>query len=590
MEKTLSEKKRNAIIYTGLVLLVMVVYWQVRSHDFVSFDDGVYISNNPYVGKGLTWETIWWAFSTTYANFWHPLTWLSHLLDWELYGANPAGHHFSNLILHTLNSLLLFSFLLRTTHAPWKSALVALLFAIHPLHVESVAWASERKDVLSTLFWILTMGAYVSYTQKPNLRSYGLVLSYFILGLMAKPMLVTLPFVLLLWDYWPLGRIRFHPKEITEIDTNMVQKNNPPFRLGKLVLEKLPLFFLAAAASVVAFFAQSSGGATKSLDLFPWNARMSNALVSYVTYIAKTIWPKDLAVFYPHPGSSTALHDVFLATLFLLAITLWALKKLKTSPFFLVGWLWFLGTLVPVLGIVQVGDHGMADRYTYVPLIGLFIVISWGIPRILKPIPHREIVLTVSASAFITALVCTAWFQVGHWKNSVALFKKALAVGPPSPLAHTDMGEALAVKEDLEGAIWHFQEAIRINPGYLSARVNLGSVLAKQGRFDEAMGHYKEAIRVDPTFAGAYYNMANALLRQGRLDLAISNYRQALLHQPEDPDIHNNLGIALAQNNEPEKAQYHFQKALHISPHFVSAKQNLRLVLQDTATHTVAVD
>jgi len=576
-------RHRTLFIISLLICTTIIVYWKVQHHGFVNYDDGKYITANAHVQEGLSWNSLCWAFTTTHANFWHPLTWLSHMLDSELYGLNAGGHHLTNVLLHVANTILLFLVLLRTTDAPWKSGFAAALFAVHPLHVESVAWASERKDVLSTLFWLLTIWAYVSYVRKPHFARYLLILFYFCLGMMAKPMLVTLPFVLLLLDYWPLGRFGAPSQGLEPAQSNQGSNTRRVFRLGiRFLFEKIPLLVPAAAASVIAFVAQETGGATKSLALFPAGVRLANALISYVTYLEKTFWPTDLTVFYPHSGLSIDLSQATLAGALLVILTLAFINAAKLHPYLLVGWLWYLGTLIPVIGLVQVGDHGMADRYTYVPLIGVFIAISWGVPAMLKGWRHDKVAFAAAVPAALAVLMTCSWYQVGHWQNSVTLFEHALRTGQVSPLAHTDLGVALVEQGNVDRAIRHYRQALQINPAYLVARLNLGGALAGQGKLDEAIAHYAEALKQSPNLAVAHFNMANALATEGRLDRAVSHYREAIRIEPDDPDTHNNLGIALARLARTEEASLHFRMALRINPDFEKAKHNLEVTLQQT--------
>ncbi|MBL7207805.1 MAG: glycosyltransferase family 39 protein, partial [Desulfobacterales bacterium] len=396
--------RREGVVCLFLALTVLAVYWQVGNHEFVNYDDKDYITENQHVQAGLTLKSIAWAFTSTHAGNWHPLTWLSHMLDCQIYGLNPCGHHFTSVFFHILNSILLFLVFKRMTGAFWKSAFVAALFALHPLHVESVAWAAERKDVLSAFFWMLTMGSYIRYVERPGTNRYLLVLLFFALGLMAKPMLITLPFVLLLLDYWPLGRFHVRKPEAAQPSEEKPQKDTKSKkrksrkRLAKnavqakkttgsdyqwslalsLLWEKIPLFVLAAASSVVTFFVQQSGGAVRSLDALPLFVRISNALVSYISYIVKMILPHNMAILYPHP-KDFSIWQVAGACLLLACISFIAIRSMKRYPYFAVGWLWYLGTLVPVIGLVQVGLQSMADRYTYIPLTGIFIIIAWGI-------------------------------------------------------------------------------------------------------------------------------------------------------------------------------------------------------------------
>jgi len=570
------------LICLFLTLATLAVFWPVQDHTFVNFDDGRYICENSHVREGVTWKGVFWAFTTMHANFWHPLTWVSHMVDCELYGLNAVGHHLTNLVLHIANTLLLFLVFHRMTHAIWKSAFIAALFALHPLHVESVAWASERKDVLSTFFWVLTMGAYVLYVERPGLKRYLFVLLCFVLGLMAKPMLVTLPFALLLLDYWPLGRWTFKtsahvcPEPIESLNGFNDQRKGVSY----LLAEKAPLLVFAAASSIVAFLAQQHGGATKSFASFPIEVRVANAVLSYVGYVGKMIWPRNLAVFYPHPGTAVMMWQAALAILFLLGLSLLTIRLAKGRPYLPVGWLWYLGTLVPVIGLVQVGDHAMADRYTYVPLIGLFIVMAWGFPDLLEKWSHRGVILaTLTAGLIVILMICSS-VQVRHWKDSITLFTHTLRAAPNNPQAHTNLGVALAEQGRLDEAAWHYAEALRIEPNFLQARINLGGALAGQTRFDEAVAQYSEALRIKPDFADAHYNLGNALARHGRPLEAIAHYSEALRIKPDDWEVHNNLGIALAAQDRMPNAIAHFQEALRINPDFLEARHNLAIALQ----------
>ncbi len=378
--------RREILICLFLVLATLTVYWQVGNYEFVNFDDDKYIIENFHVQKGLTRDSVIWAFTATHVSNWHPLTWLSHMLDFQLYGLNPSGHHLTNVFFHLVNTLLLFLVLKLMTGALWRSGLVAALFAVHPLHVESVVWVAERKDVLSTLFWMLTLWAYLGYTKRPGVKRYLVILLAFALGLMAKPMLVTLPFVLLLLDYWPLKRIELGQSAIglPAASQPSTIANKPGAQAFRLLLEKTPMFVLAAVSSVVTFIVQKSGGAVGALETYPFKIRMANALLSYVIYLKKMIWPQNLAVFYPHPGQSLPMWQAAGAGLLLVVVSIAVIRAGRRYPYLPVGWLWYVGTLVPVIGLVQVGDQAMADRYTYVSLIGLFIVVAWGVPDVAR--------------------------------------------------------------------------------------------------------------------------------------------------------------------------------------------------------------
>ncbi|MBW1896674.1 MAG: glycosyltransferase family 39 protein, partial [Deltaproteobacteria bacterium] len=458
----MNNRRLKVAVLIGLTLLTFLVFWQVTSHEFVIFDDEVYVTQNDEVQKGLSWDGVAWAFTTTHANFWHPLTWLSHMLDCRLFGLNPAGHHLTSLLLHIANTLLLFLVFHRMTGALWPSAFVAALFACHPLHVESVAWVSERKDVLSTLFWMLTLGAYVRYVEHPRGRAYLLAVVFFSLGLMAKPMLVTLPFVLLLLDYWPLDRLDFGQQSHRPGD----QAGHPGYPKSSffhLLLEKVPFLVLSAVSCIVAYTAQAHGGAIKSSGVFSIDVRIANALISYVSYLEKTFWPHHLAVFYPHPGT-WPVWQIAGAGLLLVSISALVLLGMRKKPYLTLGWFWYLGTLVPVIGLVQVGIHAMADRYTYVPLIGVFIMIAWGLQDIAKRWRPQRVVLGLSAAAVICAFTISSARQLNHWQNSSTLFQHALNVTEDNYGAHNNLGLALAQRGKLDEAIDHYLRALEIKP------------------------------------------------------------------------------------------------------------------------------
>ena len=578
-----------------LIFATLLVFWQIKNHDFVNYDDNRYITENRHVQGGLTVEGIIWAFTTTYATNWHPLTWLSHMLDISLFGLNPGYHHLMNLLFHIANTLLLFFILRRMTGEVWKSGFVAALFALHPLHVDSVAWIAERKDVLSTFFFMLTLLAYVFYVEKPVFRRYLFVFFFFVFGLLSKPMLVTLPFLLLLLDYWPLSRFESNKDK---------SKAKIPLHL---IWEKIPLFALSFLSSIVTFFARQHGGAVKSLELFLLNIRIENALISYLSYIGKMIWPFNLAVFYPHPGNNLPLLNAFLALLFLLFITVFVMRKIKKLPYLFVGWFWYVGTLVPVIGLI------MADRYTYISLIGIFIMIAFGIPDVLKKWQYQRIFLSLSAGGILSILMVLTWIQVGYWKNSITLFEHALNVTSNNYLAHNNLGvvqarrgklneaithyhEALRIKPDdtdthnnlgfalaqqgkLEEAIFHFKEAIKINPDNEYAQINMGTAMAHQGRLGEAIFHFKEAVRINPDNETTHKNLAVALINQGKIDEAIFHLKEMVRINPDNGTTHNNLGVFLARQGKLKEAIFHFREALKINPEDMEARKNLESIM-----------
>lgn len=556
-----SEKRSIALalaIALGLTAACIAVFESVRHHDFVYYDDPKYVTENPTVLAGLTSRGVAWALTTGTDANWFPLTWISHMLDVELFGTNAGGHHVTSLIIHLASTLLLFAALLRMTGAAGRSGFVAGLFALHPLHVESVAWVAERKDVLSTLFWMLTLNAYVWYTKKAGARRYLLVIVLFSAGLMSKAMLVTLPFVLLLLDYWPLDR--------------------RSLSFAQLAKEKVPLLAVAIVSSIATFVAQRSGGAVGGLDAFPLVLRIGNAFVSYVLYIGKMLWPARLAAFYPYPDVLSA--GMVLGALVILAgISALVARGARKYPYLPVGWLWYLGTLVPVIGLIQVGNQAMADRYTYVPLIGLFIIVAWGAHDLLSRWNARQILLPIVATIALASCAIVARAQVRHWKNSSALWMHALRVTDDNHLAHNNLGLALMDEGKIDEAISQYNEALRIRPNYATARINLGAALSKQGKTADAVASLAEATRQRPGFAEAQLNLGAALARQGKIDEAIARYNEALRLRPRYPEASANLGLALASQGKINDAIAQYREALRIRPDFVEVHNNLGYAL-----------
>ena len=486
------ENKKVLIICVLLALACLLTFWRVNLSDFVSYDDTAYVTENSHIQSGLTLKGIEWAFTTGHASNWHPLTWLSHMLDVQLFGLNPGWHHFINLLFHIANTVLLFLVLHRATKALWQSAFVAALFALHPLHVESVAWVAERKDVLSTFFWMLTMWVYLSYTARPGVVRYLSLLLCFALGLMAKPMLVTLPFVLLLLDYWPLQRLELgkQPRETLNPPPQAAQKRKEKGRrrpaeaparpavsrwalIRPLLVEKVPLCILVVLSCSVTYMVQKKGGAVGSIENFPLGVRVENAFVSYITYIAKMIWPSNLAVFYPY-GSLLPWQVVWAVSCFI-AMTVMAARAAKRFPYLTVGWLWYAGTLIPVIGFVQVGRQALADRYTYVPLIGLFVMAAWGIPELARWWRHRKKVLIVFSALTISCCFIIAWNQVGYWRNSLTLYDHALSVTDDNDVIYYNRGNAYMALGDRERAIRDYDKAIGIDPKLPEPYCNRGN-------------------------------------------------------------------------------------------------------------------
>jgi len=539
-------KHRDILVCLFFVMATLAVYWQVQTCNFV-FDDIQYVTGNRHIQEDFTLENIIWAFTTIHASNWHPLTWLSHMLDHHFYGMNSGWHHLTNLFLHIANTLLLFLVFRKMTGCLWQSGFVAGLFALHPLHVESVAWVSERKDVLSTFFWMLTMWSYIWYVENPVVHRYILVVLFFALGLMSKPMLVTLPFVLLLLDFYPLNRVQFK-----QVDGSAnAQRKSIALHL---ILEKIPLFVLVVMSSAVTFYAQKKGGAVGSLEIYPFKVRIANALVSYVKYIGKMIYPSKLAVLYPHPGM-LPWWNIVGACILLVSISFLAIRIVKQSPYFAVGWFWYLGTLVPVIGLVQVGRQSMADRYTYVPLIGIFIIIAWGLPELVAQWRYRNIWLATLGTVVLTILMAMTWKQVGYWKNSITLFEhtlKILKITSNNDVAHYNLGKYLEKQGRTAEAIEHYLQALQIKPDFVEAHNNLGLALEKQGRIEEAIEQYLQALRIKPDNEKAHNNLAIAFFRKGNIEGAIAHFREALRINPDQNDIKYNLKQVLMMQQKKE--------------------------------------
>ena len=510
-----------------LILLTIALYYPVRRHPYVNYDDNVYVTDNVHVQTGLTWDTVEWALFTFDAGNWHPLTWLSHALDVQMYDTSPGGAHQTSMLLHGLSAALLFWVLLRATGYAGRSFMVAALFAVHPINVESVAWISERKTVLSMLFFILALGAYRWYAEHPKVLRYGVVAALFALGLMAKPQIITFPFVLLLWDYWPLRRMTFPGEKSSPQDVfaaTLTQKS-----LRELALEKIPLFAIAAASAVITMKAQRSSGAVLSLGASPLSMRLSNAIVSYVRYLLDCFWPSGLAPMYPHPGDSLKAWQVYGALLILLVITM-VLARYRHRRYLLVGWLWFLGTMVPMIGLVQVGRQALADRYAYLPFVGLFIMICWGVAQIFeeKRLPAK--LLPVSSSIVILALCVTTRHQIGYWADNVILWTHTIQVTPPNYVAEDNLGGALLTRHRQEDAIVHFRAAAAIHPVDPISAFNIGYYEHLHGDLAGAIEWYKKAIILTTSRsvkAQSYDNMGRAYRSLGDAAQARECFDQA---------------------------------------------------------------
>ncbi|MBN2019371.1 MAG: tetratricopeptide repeat protein [Sedimentisphaerales bacterium] len=594
----LQPKYRVPLLCALLAVVTFAVYLPVRNHEFVNYDDDDYVTDNPNIKSGFSWQNFKWAFTTGRSSNWHPLTWLSLMLDCTLFGVKSGPLHLINVVFHITNTLLLFVVFNRMTKRSWASAFIAALFAVHPLHVESVAWVAERKDVLSTLFWLLTMLAYIRYTERKSIIAYITAIVLFGLGLMAKPMLVTLPFVLILLDYWPLSRFL-----------------NSKFSILNSIIEKLPFFILTIVSSVITFIFQRKGGAVTAIF---FKDRILNALCSYLAYIWKMFVPTRLAVLYPHPASISAgdgmlIVKAVVSAIILILITALLLYYGRRYKYLAFGWLWYLGTLVPVIGIIQVGVQAMADRYTYIPLIGLFVIIAFGAADLLKHIPLSRRVLSTMAAVVLLACVLSTSAQLKHWQTSLTLFEHALAVTKNNYTILNNYGNSLSDQDRPYEAVIYFNEAIKILPNAPDIRNNFGVALKKLDRIDDAIEQYNIALRLEPNYAVAHLNLGVALMAKGEYDAAIEHYKfylgcdandvnlqqgmaislatqgkvgdavgrfkKALAARPDSAEVLGNLGYALAQSGKPGEALEYYYRSLLLDPNNIITHGRLALAL-----------
>jgi len=569
--RTLGPRSRP-IVAAALVLATFVVYWRVVHHGFIVYDDEWYIVDNLEVRQGLSAAGIAWAFTTCHASNWHPLSWLSHMADVELFGMNAGAHHLVNVLLHALNSVLLFVLLDRATGARGRSALVAALFSLHPLHVESVAWVAERKDLLSTFFFLVSLHQYVGFVQTRGQRGgrlrYGLSLGAFALGLLAKPMIVTLPLILLLLDYWPLQRYRDGP----------VPGDEARLTFGKALVEKVPFLMLSVASSAVTIFAQAAGGAIGTLARYSFSSRIENALIAYVRYLGKTALPVDLAVFYPRPESFPAWQPA-LAALALAAATWLAFSVRRRSPHVLFGWLWFLVALLPVIGLVQVGRQALADRYMYMPLVGLLVPAVWWVGDALRGRSYaRSAALALSAVAVVTCLF-VSWRQLDYWRDSLTLFRHADSVTQGNYVAHANIGMVLGREGRLEEAAGEITEALRLSPREPLVHFNLGQIRARQGRYEEAIASYLAAIDLNASMPDVQLALGIALARQGRFAEALDHFLAERAINSRSAQAYYYSGVAYDRLGKPAEAIGSYSEALRLDPAYAEAHFNLGLVL-----------
>ncbi len=576
-----------------LVLAVWAVFGQTLHHDFVNYDDTAYVYENRHVLTGLTPENLSWALTAVHMGNWHPLVWLSFMIDYELHGLKAGLFHLTNVLLHIANTLLLLVVLRRMGGGIWRSLFVAALFALHPLHVESVAWVTERKDVLSALFWMLTMWGYLRYVERPGAARYLTALLFFALGLMAKPMLMTLPAVLLLLDWWPLGRIDISgvysfaggKKEKSEVrqptrgaQSVKVCAMAGTFSPARICLEKLPFIVLSLASLSITFIAQYQAGYVASLQNISLGSRIANAFIAYVLYLWKMLWPSYLYIPYLYSGMQP-WWEIIGACCVLAGVTFAAVKEIRRRGYFLFGWLWYLGTLIPVIGFVQVGAQTMADRYTYIPLIGIFIIIAWGAAELCGGWRYRRAVLGSATGAILTGLLAGAYVQTGYWKDSISLWTHTLSCTSENYVAHNNLGLALVEQGKFSEAIEHYERTLQLNPNYAETHNNLGLALVEQGKLPEAIEHYEFALQLKPNYAETHNNLGVALVEQGKLPDAIEHHERALQISPDDAQAHDSLGVALARQGMLPEAVEHFERALQINPAYAKAHYNLSIAL-----------
>ena len=557
--------RRRPILF-GLLLIVatLALYWPVHGYPFVNYDDELYVTYNDHVKAGLHWETVKWAFTSFDASNWHPLTWLSHATDYSLFQMNSGGHHDVNLLLHIVNVLLLFYVLWRATGFAGRSFVVAGLFALHPVNVESVVWIAERKNLLSMVFFLLALGAYRWYADKPRIDRYLLVAGLFILGLMSKPQVITLPFVLLLWDYWPLHRMAVSPA---------TERRGPGRALSWLVLEKAPLLVLSVVSAVITIKAQHAAGAMSGINWQPFSVRLENAVIAYARYVGKAFWPSNLALVYPHPGNSIPIWQVAAALLFILAVTV-VVVRFRSRGYLLVGWLWFLGTLVPMIGLVQVGVQAIADRYAYLSFIGLFVMVAWGIAEWLEARGIARAWRTALATAVLLALFIVARMQVDYWSDNVALWTHVLDVTSNNWVAENNLAHALLNVDKEEEASGHFQAAVNINSSDADSTLNLGAYEQQHKRFSAALEQYERVVKLTeenprlslPIRAQAFRNMGYIYLSQGDHQRARSAFEQAVNLNAKDGEAWIGLGVVEQKFGEPQAAVQAYSKVLEIQP------------------------
>ncbi len=604
-----SSSHRNLILCLLLVTCTLVIYNSVNQNGFVNYDDDVYITANRHVQAGLHWSTIRWAFTTFDAANWHPLTWISHAVDFQLFKLNPAGHHYTNVLMHCVNVVLLFLLLVEATQRTWPSLIAAAIFAVHPLNVESVAWAAERKNVLSMLFLLLAFWTYQRYASKPNIARYGAVFFLFACGLMAKPQVITLPFLVLLWDYWPLQRLQFGSRQSGAV-------GNHTRSLGWLILEKVPLLALSAASAVVTLAGQQAGGAVRTTIEYPATVRIENAIAAYFDYVGRLLWPLRLAPMYPHPGDSLLAWQISVAALFVIGISVLVLR-FREKRYLVVGWFWFLGALVPMIGLVQVGQQATADRYMYLPMIGLLLKVCWGLADWAAERRTRVVGLSFAGAIAVAALAVLTYRQVSFWHDSETLWTHAVAVTKDNYVAHINLGETFLNQERTEEAAVHFRAAVQIRPGDPAAHLNLGTCERRNKNFVPALQEdqavlrltsdkglrtyalvnlgsdyrhlkdysraresYQAALQLNPETARAFIGLGVLAEKTGHFDEAAKNFSRAVELEPSDVG-YLLLSEALQQSGKAAASRSALEAAQRISPDFDRAQQAVRDLLAE---------
>jgi len=610
------------LVALGISAIILAVYWKVTSNLFINYDDNLYVTANPQVQAGLSWNSVVWAFSTKHTGNWIPLTWLSHMLDCQLYGLSPAGHHLTSLLIHIAAATLLFLLFHRLTEDIWSSALMTAVFAVHPVNVESVAWVAERKNLLCMLMWLATMWAYVRYASRPDWKRYLVVVIAFILALMSKPMAVTLPFVLLLLDYWPLRRLRLPQSTpgATSAPAATSQQHQPyaGVSASRIVLEKIPLLLLAVGDGLITLRAQQESGSVRAIQAFPIALRIENALVSYPEYIGKLFWPARLAVFYPYPKTRPPAWEIASAVALLLGLSVFVFSKARRFRYAGVGWLWYLVTLIPVIGLIQVGGQSMADRYQYIPVLGILILVCWGLSDLTRGHRSARNLVIASALAGILILAVITRRQVGYWTDSESLFLHTQSVTDNNYVAYNNLGEAVAGKGRTDEAAAWFAQAVQADPDYAAAQENLGmaliqqgnledgithatratqldpksydalnklgAVLAKKGQLDDAAALLNRAIEINPKFAPALANMAIVLEQQGKLDESAASFESAIQNAGNlemAVQFHYRLGNLLAKKGDAGQAAQQYREALRLKPDYLPASEALRKLPSD---------